>query len=284
MLIFVPAAFTTASETSQHYPLATKPRQIYHSLQPHPALSPVPDVSNPILIQEQQENEATWRQLLVQGMLAVLLPTEDLENGCLRALVAEIFSELILGNGICGRACENWLLWEATIKIVETLQHRRGQGRSVDGQTQQGPSRLERFGLLSPKEELLKPVKSSGKDRLSTISVSALFWMLVQYAFLAFTAMRAMLVMLVSSSSLPLRRTKSISHPSDADPHREDGADGNNDTEKRPIVSMDIWSAVSHLVELQQRMPWLSGFLGLLHWGAVSGMWKVANTDGVLDR
>ncbi|RYZ32624.1 MAG: hypothetical protein EOP01_00570, partial [Propionibacteriaceae bacterium] len=70
--------------------------------------NPVPTESVPSATVEQRENESAWRQLLVQGVLAVLLPTEDLENGCLRALVAEIFAEMILGNGISGKACESW--------------------------------------------------------------------------------------------------------------------------------------------------------------------------------
>ena len=92
--------------------LAHTSREIYHTLVPHPALTPVPRETDPSTILEQARNEESWRQLLVQGVLAVLLPTEDLENGCLRALVAEIFSDMILGNGVSGKACKPWLLWE----------------------------------------------------------------------------------------------------------------------------------------------------------------------------
>ena len=68
---------------------------------------------------EQKENEAAYRQLLVHGVLAVLLPTEDLENSCLTALVGQIFSEMIIGNGIGGKASEPWLLWEGITKTAE---------------------------------------------------------------------------------------------------------------------------------------------------------------------
>lgn len=75
--------------------LISDPRTIYHTLHPHPALSPVPTDMIPASVVEQRESESAWRQLLVHGVLALLLPTEDLENGCLRALVAEIFAEMI---------------------------------------------------------------------------------------------------------------------------------------------------------------------------------------------
>src|SRR5216117_635801 len=84
-----------AAYRASHYPLhppplASDPRETYHSLHPHPALSPVPISLSPDAATEQQKNEAAYRRLLVQGVLAVLLPTEDLENGCLRTLVREI--------------------------------------------------------------------------------------------------------------------------------------------------------------------------------------------------
>ena len=278
------AAYRTASRTSQQYPFSTSSRQVYHTLQPHPALSPVPQESNPVTIERELENEAVWCQLLAQGTLAVLLPTEDLENGCLRALVAEILAEIILGNGICGRACEPWLLWEAIIKILETARQRRSVERSVQG----GPSRLDRYGLLSTKEELLKPVESTDKGDIEATSVSGMFWMFLQYAFLAFTAMRAIILLFVSSSSLASRPNTSNIHLPNPDgigsPHRDETAYANKMRESRPILSMDVWSCVSHIMEFKQRMPWLYGFLLLLHGGAVSGIGKVGNTNGILDR
>ncbi|KAK5048842.1 hypothetical protein LTR16_010999, partial [Cryomyces antarcticus] len=79
------------------------PRLTYHTLRPHPALSPNPVETDPATVLEQQQNEAAWRRLLVEGILAVLLPTEDLENGCLRTLVTEVLSEMVIGNGIAGK-------------------------------------------------------------------------------------------------------------------------------------------------------------------------------------
>ncbi|KAI9864950.1 MAG: hypothetical protein M1830_006072, partial [Pleopsidium flavum] len=96
-------AYRTAHEPLQRPPLRPDPRQVYHTLCPHPALSPIPDAEMPSTVNELQQNEAAYCQLLVQGVLAVLLPPEDLENACLRTLVTDILGELILRNGIGGK-------------------------------------------------------------------------------------------------------------------------------------------------------------------------------------
>ena len=105
-----------------HNPLEPEPRLIYHSLWPTPALSPVPGKNDPASVLIQKENEAAYRQLLVEGVLAILLPTEDFENDCLTSLVGQIISEMILGNGIGEKACEPWLLWEGITKMAEVIQ------------------------------------------------------------------------------------------------------------------------------------------------------------------
>ncbi|XP_044724281.1 PXA domain-containing protein [Hirsutella rhossiliensis] len=94
-------------------PLAIDPHQAYHSLWPLPLLSPVPDPGDAVTAAEQRENEAAYRQLLVQAVLAVLLPTEDLENPCLTALVGQIFSELIIAGVLVNKAAQPWLVFEA---------------------------------------------------------------------------------------------------------------------------------------------------------------------------
>lgn len=63
-----------------------------------------------------------------------------------------------------------------------------------------------------------------------------------------------------------------------------DAASPGYQTATRPILSMNLWSCVSHLLELDARMPWLSGLLSLLHWATLVGPGEVGNTDGTLDR
>lgn len=289
-------AYRISEKSSYHNPLTSNPRSVYHTLRPHPALSPVPIESDPTSVLEQRQNEAAWRQLLVQGVLVVLLPTEDLENGCLRVLVAEIFAEMILGNGISDKACEGWLLWEGITRIAEVLQaDTEKEASSNQRKPEQTKSRLERYGLLSSSvEKAAEPVKPSvpnGRPSHEELSVSGLFWLVVQYAFLACNAMRAVIIALATSSSLPPRSVTGVSVPSPMDqgrqslPQKVDSTafDG-HPASKRPIVSMRLWSCTSGLLELDVRMPWLSGLVSLLHWGAVAGPGRVGDTDGVLDK
>ncbi|KAL5375142.1 hypothetical protein DPSP01_011454 [Paraphaeosphaeria sporulosa] len=285
-------------QASSQHSLVTDPRVVYHALHPHPALFPVPTDAIPSSIAEQRESESAWRQLLIQGVLAVLLPTEDLENGCLRALVAEIFAEMILGNGISGKACEGWLLWEGITRIAEVLQHpgaKEEDSQSHDS-LEQPLSRLERYGLLAPPVaehdgSSHMPLGNTNNYQNAPIPANGLFWMIIQYMFLAGTALRAAIGMIATSSSLPLRSAIATGGQSavEAD-HQTPLAESGNRAEtqlltsKRPIVSMKLWSCASQLVELDTRMPWLSGFISMIRWGVLAGPGRLANTNGILDR
>lgn len=300
MCVNFSAAFRLSREhASPDHSLVTDPRVVYHTLHPHPALHPVPSETVPSSMSEQRENESVWRQLLIQGVLAVLLPTEDLENGCLRALMTEIFAEMILGNGISGKACEGWLLWEGITRIAEVLQHpdsKEQESQTHDNVSEQSLNRLERYGLLG------QPVaeQDSGthfrldnnqRRQDAPMSASGLFWMVMQYVFLAGTALRAAVVIIATSSSLPLRSAMAASvQPAGEAGHQPSpltsGVQAERQllTSKRPIISMKLWSCASQLVELETRMPWLSGFISMLQWGALEGPGRVGNIDGILDR
>jgi hypothetical protein len=274
--------------------LVSDPRLIYHTLHPHPALSPVPTDLVPSTFVEQRESESAWRQLLIQGVLAVILPTDDLGNGCLRSLVAEIFAEMILGNGISGKACEGWLLWEGIAKIADGLQSddaNKPDRQSADASSDHEQSRLERFGLLASRSDEQKasksPVTNDYHRKTIPMHLSALFWTVMQYAFLACTALRAVFVTATMASSLPSRFVASGSPVDDGElpqPKTDPPAPNPPLESKRPIVSMKLWSCAAQLVELDVRMPWLSGFISMLHCGALVGPGRVGSTDGVLDR
>ncbi|KAJ4374601.1 hypothetical protein N0V86_007471 [Didymella sp. IMI 355093] len=284
-------------QASSPQSLVSDPRLIYHTLYPHPALCPVPVDAVPSTYVEQRESESAWRQLIIQGVLAVLLPTDDLKNGCLRSLVAEIFAEMILGNGISGKACEGWLLWEAIGRIADILQTDPGQDddlSSDDGAAVEDLSRLERFGLLpSPAEEqsgsTSVPVADAKRHRAASMSASGLFWMVTQYAFLAFTALRAFILTIAAASSLPSRAFAGGPIPMEEN-HQSLSSEVESQASthlldvKRPIVSMKLWSCAAQFVELDVRMPWLTGFTSMLHCGALFGPGRVGDTDGVLDR
>jgi hypothetical protein len=49
-------------------------------------------------------------------------------------------------------------------------------------------------------------------------------------------------------------------------------------------MSMSLWSCAVQFAELDVRMPWLLGFISMLHRGALVGPGRVGETEGVLDR
>ena len=262
-------AFRTSNRPMYPPPLASTPRQIYHTLNPHPALSPVPCESEPDSMVEQERNEEVWRQLLVQGVLAVLLQTEDLENGCLRALVGEVLSEMIVRAALSERLCQSWMLWELITRVLEMTRPRNHVVES--GSKAAGTSRLEQFGLMESEgpshEASIDHRPGSAASGAVSASISGLFWAVVQYAFFAFTAARIVVLALASSPSLPSRsKTWPV---------------GGQARNLRPVVSFGVWRACSRLIDLDLRMPWLAGLLSLLHRAVVAGPGRV---DGGLDR
>jgi hypothetical protein len=251
----------------------------------------------PATILEQRESESAWRQLLIHGVLALLLPTEDLKNGCLRALVGEIFAEMILGNGISGKACEGWVLWEGITRMAEVLQTdatKKKDSLSGDADSEQSLTRLERYGLLSPHKgsEISPegPLDAGPRPHItSALYSSGILWAIIQYAFLAFTAVRAVVMSIATLSSLPSRSATAEHSPAEANSQSQtlqaDVLASRRPLEaKRPVVSMSLWSCVAQLAELDVRMPWLLGFISMLHRGALLGPGRVGETDGVLDR
>jgi hypothetical protein len=237
--------------------------------------------------QQQMENEAAYRQLLVQGVLAILLPTEDLESDCLTTLVGQIFSEMILGSGIGGKASEPWLLWEGITKIAEVIKAQLPKSKAQ--------VRVERSNsdLVD-----LRPLNLTGGNakkywRLGR-SIQKTFWLVLEYAFLAFTAVRFLIKTLTSSPSLPSRITPMMKMTGFQDSNDHMGppdltksetiSNGRGVPAKQPIMKMKIWSCAATLLDLDVRMPWLSGTASMLQWVAVNGPGELGNTDGMVDK
>ncbi|KAL6713373.1 hypothetical protein ACLMJK_008838 [Lecanora helva] len=261
-----------------HRELSTPSRTIYHNLIPHPALSPVPESSVTATATEQEEHEAEYRQLLVQGALAVLLPSEDLENACLRTLVADVIADSILGNSIGGRVCDGWFIWSSIGKVLDVVKSRiepKATGEEIEIDTR---SRLEKFGLLTDKrkdEQTIEPIKRS--------ALSSSFWRILQYGYLAFISLRFIILGFITAYSQPRR---SFSAPKTAK------ASGSSFVEKsleprhhhRPILAFTIFPLISTLVNLSSRMPWLCGFAALLQHHLIHGPLRIGATGGIVDQ
>ncbi|KAJ0107628.1 pxa domain-containing protein [Diaporthe amygdali] len=234
----------------KHIQVQVDSRAIYHALWPLPQLSPIPDIDKPNTIFEQAENEVAYRQLLVQGVLAVLLPTEDLENECLTSLVGEILSEMIIGGVVAKKVSEPWMIWTGLTILSDVLKRKQSDARA---------SRIARG--------------DSAGHGARGLSIPWLFWSLVHYLFAFTTFVRVFVMTLATSRTLPSRgRVLPLSK------------EELTQAPKTPILAFGIWSTVSNWLEMDKRMPWLCGNLSMAQWLAIAGPGRVAGFDGVVDR
>ncbi|KAM0447129.1 hypothetical protein ACHAQK_000676 [Fusarium lateritium] len=262
-------SYRISHSTIARPPVQVDPREAYHALCPLPHLAPVPHPDDPVTISDQKENEALYRQLLVQGVLAILLPTEDLENPCLTALVEQIFSELIIGNVIANKASQPWMLYEGICITARVLQQKKEQGAVV----------------LAKQDESSEP-KLDVKGRRAW-SVRSMFLGVIQLGMLVVASLRFITTALVMASSLPARTTPIDEKEALLDHDMSSSSSPSSrplDYTKAPILSCRVWTCLGNLLELSLRMPWLDGFLSLLQYGAVNGPGRIAGHDGPVDR
>ncbi|KAL4810720.1 PXA domain-containing protein [Aspergillus unguis] len=265
-------SYKMAKEQSISSGLSPSSREIYHAINPHPGLSPIPNASDAKSTAEQQENETAYRRLLVDGVLAILLPTEDLENACLQILLSDILADLMLGNEVSGKVCEGWFLWECTAKLLDVLSKDNSDQRD---RTESPPrNQLQEFGLLSNPD-------SENNDSFSTAQsrTSSWIWLIIQYAFFAYVTLRFIVVGLFRNASVHLTW-----RPSPPKGLIGEEAPKCGDIRKRPVLDYRLYGMVSQLLDIPQRMPWLGGLLALFQHFILAGPGQVGDTDSVLDR
>ncbi|OKL60329.1 hypothetical protein UA08_04194 [Talaromyces atroroseus] len=250
-------------------------REVYHKLNPHPGLSPVSDSSST----EQQENERLYRHLLAQGVLAVLLPTEDLDNVCLRTLIEDVLSDLILGNEVGGRTCESWFIWTTVSKVIALTKQRDADptlSSDKRSNTVTESSRLERFGLLS--EDGLKnepiPRKTESKMLLWV-------WKMLYSIYLAYLTMHFLIGGLIRTA---YSNTEASTKETNLADHLPTSKASIQAVTPRAVISYRAFSLVSQLVGVSRRMPWLSGSLSLIQSLALAGPGKLGDAGSTLDR
>lgn len=243
-------------------------------MNPHPAFSPVPEPCEPRTIAEQDENESIYRQLLVHGMLAVLLPTEDLENACVRTLVGDILGDLLMGKEISRRACEGWFIWDALSELLGALVDTDRENDETQG-SQQG--RLAKFGLLSTKEEQAGHVSPKPRS-----TVSAWIWSFLHAAYLTYVALRFTAIGLFRTASNPKPSRLTSTRPMSSG--NETPKSANSVTANRPVLNYRLYSMMSQLLDLPRRMPWLTGMLALVQYMVVAGPRGIGGKGSVLDR
>ncbi|KAI0396928.1 PXA domain-containing protein [Xylariaceae sp. FL0594] len=278
-------AYRIATSPATRPPLKVDQHEIYHSLWPLPALSPVPRPGDQAKIQLQAGNESAYRQLLVQGVLALLLPTEDLENDCLTSLVEQILSELVIGNLVAAKLSEPWLVWEIIIILTKL-------GRKKDGSAD-GDNLSSKEAMAHESNDRLQPTLS----RKRGWSFQQLFWSVVHWIFLMVGAVRFVFTTLALSPSLPPRAPGAGIRPTEvAYPDCQGNKEGKNDqvpyqghalsTEPPgvPLIDFHIWRCIGLLLEVEARMPWLQGMLSMIQWLFLRGPGRLAAFNGSIDR
>lgn len=228
-----------------------------------------------------------YRQLLVQGALAVLLPTEDLENNFLRTLVADVVGEKILGNSIGGKATEGWFIWGNIIRIVDVFKGRFERKTSDQEEMESDSrSRLETYGLLSQRG----PSPNSTKQAARWMD-SMLFRQMLQYLYLTFLVIRFLVLGLVLG--LVATYTPSTqSSDSSSESRLVQGVEETRPMMKtmeapknaRPILDFKVFSLVSVVLNMPVRMPWLTGSLSLIQHQLINGPLRVGGTNGLLNQ
>ncbi|KAH8692853.1 PXA domain protein [Talaromyces proteolyticus] len=268
-------AYRTASQGSSLVSIPSSTRDIYHQLNPHPGLSPSPDPLSASAHPEKEENERLYRHLLAQGVLAVLLPTEDLENVCLRTLVEDILSDLLLGNEVSGKICEGWFIWTAVSKIIETVRRRNIEtSKTTRPSNKGGLGRLEKFGLLSNDQH------DDGLRAKSQSAMSLWMWKMLYAAYLFYLVVRFVVGGLfhtaLSPAEPPTRETASTEQLNPVKPIQAPPS--------RPVLDYQAFSLLSQWSGLPLRMPWLSGSFSLIQTLVLTGPGKLGEANSVIDR
>lgn len=215
----------------------------------------------------------------------MVLPPEDLLNPCLDVLVSEILSEMIFHNGICGKACEPWLLWDGITKVLQSI--RPPTQNNASKHKSSSTNSLEESGLLSTARATQATEKhKSLRGRFD--AVLQLFWLTIQAVMTLWFFARSFGMALMQARSIPPRASKT---PRRLRTPESQFANSPNvgrafelDQQKRPIISMRIWDLATQLLSLDKRMPWLTGMISLLQWAGLHGPGQLCRTNSALDR
>lgn len=259
---------------------------MYHNLRPHPALAPLANEQNQTLISDQQQSYSAYVRLLAQGIIAVVLPTEDLQNPCLRALVSEVSADLIIGNFVGNRICQSMFLFDSIRKATTAAQNRLKISDWAFDIVEEPKDRLSSFGLISSQNK----IESRPRHRTS---VPQLISIVAHYCLLAFSVIRGLVKILATSPNLPNRQTMAWYGRSQNGPVTPitfttsayvAGDDDRSIPHMTPVMSYRFWSASGSLASFSLRMPWLSGMVSLIQFFLVNGRGKFGRANSVLDR
>ena len=201
---------------------------------------------------------------------------------------------MIVHNGICGKASEAWLISEGVSKIIYSLSpYLNRQKQPADVVDPSPINRLEQFGLLSSAQARGIQDRSRGQRGMLDL-IARVSWAALQFTAMFGLFLRSLVTALMQASSIPARtshrggklKTSDRLPTMTVDPHSRPSRHETTIEvyDRRPVIDMRIWTCMWRLASLEQRMPWLSGFLSLLQWTSLYGPGKLCSTNSALDR
>lgn len=270
-----------ARDASAHSQDPNAFRDVYHTLRPHPALQPVPNLKQPHTIVQQQRNDSDYRRLLSEGVLAILLPIEDLQNPCLFSLVSEIVADLVLGSLLMSRICEGTFIYDCIARACDYARLRRGTQAWIRDRKVIPKDKLSAYGLLAQPESP-QPKRLSTKRRLADA-----FWAVSQSVYLFYVGSQIFFALLASTRSWPRVYTDATTTAEEAQTHataRSRSPKTDRAATHKPMMAMRIWRALGTLLWIDIRMSWLSAVVQSLQQLALRGPGQIGGYDGRLDR
>jgi len=260
----------------------------YSTFRPHPALLPVPNTN--AATAEQACNDSLYRQLLADGMLALLLPTDDLRNPCLRSLVAEVLGDMILGGFITGKLCDSMFVYDMITRVAQSSgSHYKPWIVDPRQQSVAKKDRLARLGLLTSSNSSAKESSVKKYDDNKIIAI------VLQYCMILLNVIQIFFSSVMSTATLPLRASTTDYCTLNTYTRNAPDYPGNTripvsistlstPSSHPPIIAYRLWSLTSSLLNMQIRMPWLFGSLALLQHTLLNGIGRLGSTNSHLDR
>ncbi|KAF8418218.1 PXA domain-containing protein [Tirmania nivea] len=230
--------------------------EIFHNLQPHPALKSSP------------ESEHLYLKLLSSGILATLLPTEDLQSNCERTLIREILSGLVLWNAV-DKLSEPWMVYDIIAKVLGTPQQVPADsgdsiapsevvnsgddsGVSRKDELRKMKRRKSRHERRSSKQVLMKQLTAASSRTTTPVNPTppATHPISISRHIEHLLGLAALLINLAATVVTSIYTF--MSHP--PPPPRR----------KKPILRMSFLKFISNLLRLDSNQPWLKGNLLLV--------------------
>ncbi|KAK9455885.1 PXA domain-containing protein [Dipodascopsis uninucleata] len=240
--------------------------EIFHALQPHPALR----LSQVKLAEQgitEEDVERKYLSVLSKGILAVLLPSEDLGSATERTLLRSLLADVVLWK-VIDKLSEPFMLHEIISKVIEKSIANDGQGQMKDFDINKSDPQNEAI-LKEPNEKQnmdfcpqiqtpspkIKAFEQSHKKvivSLRSFIVSLISFLSLLQSGIAFIISFSKSSSASSWSDAPSSESQNGIHSMPSHPHRTG------------LLTIALFPTMARLINLPARQPWLMSTIELL--------------------